>query len=217
MNNQSSSSSFFFTIKALRKSALAILELSVDASIFEVKAQYRKLALKYYPDKVIGEEEKKMAAYDKFSKISAAYELLLNDDCREENMMNSVLCATSFTDPYQLFEQHCFVDITTTKVITKTFRRRVLAVSSAQSERKRTIEGTVIIPPVSPVSTALYDEYTADCPVAKRIKVVDAPSPSILMRGSVKRDSSWVGMTADENYLNSLQLNPKRRRTTVLG
>ncbi len=58
-------------------SAYKILELSPNASIDEIKKAYRKMAIKYHPDKVshLGEEYKK-AAEEKFQKLNEAYESL---------------------------------------------------------------------------------------------------------------------------------------------
>lgn len=59
------------------ESAYRILETSPSASNEEVKAAYRRLAMKHHPDKVasLGPEVQK-AAEDKFRKIQAAYETI---------------------------------------------------------------------------------------------------------------------------------------------
>lgn len=60
-----------------------ILEISPDATNEEVKKAYRKLAIKYHPDKVatLGEDIQK-AAEEKFKAISQAYEAI----CKERGM-----------------------------------------------------------------------------------------------------------------------------------
>jgi DnaJ like chaperone protein len=52
-----------------------ILEISPDASESEIKKAFRKMAVKYHPDKVshLGEDYKK-AAEEKFKKVNEAYE-----------------------------------------------------------------------------------------------------------------------------------------------
>ena len=60
-----------------------ILEISPDATNEEVKKAYRKLAIKYHPDKVatLGEDVQK-AAEEKFKAIAQAYEAI----CLERGM-----------------------------------------------------------------------------------------------------------------------------------
>ncbi len=55
--------------------AYQILEITPDANDDEVKKAYRKMAVKYHPDKVahLGEDVKK-AATEKFQKVQAAYD-----------------------------------------------------------------------------------------------------------------------------------------------
>jgi DnaJ like chaperone protein len=57
------------------KSAYRILEISESATNDEIKKAYRKMAVKYHPDKVshLGEDVQK-AAKEKFQKVSDAYE-----------------------------------------------------------------------------------------------------------------------------------------------
>jgi DnaJ like chaperone protein len=69
----------FTSIKAMfiddTSSAYKILEINSNASNDEVKKAYRKMALKYHPDKVshLGEDFQK-AAEDKFQKVNDAYQ-----------------------------------------------------------------------------------------------------------------------------------------------
>ena len=73
------SSSDYQSIKAMFVkeigSAYKILEINEKASVEEIKKAYRKMAVKYHPDKVshLGEEFQK-AAEEKFQKLNEAYE-----------------------------------------------------------------------------------------------------------------------------------------------
>lgn len=58
-----------------------ILGLSKSASKKQIKSAYRKLALKYHPDKV--SEDEKEAAEEKFVKVSEAYAVLSDEDKRK--------------------------------------------------------------------------------------------------------------------------------------
>jgi DnaJ like chaperone protein len=56
-------------------SAYKVLEISPDATNDEIKTAYRKMAVKYHPDKVahLGSDVQN-AAKDKFQQLNAAYE-----------------------------------------------------------------------------------------------------------------------------------------------
>jgi molecular chaperone DnaJ len=57
-----------------------VLEVSRDASQDEIKKAYRKLAVKYHPDKNPGDK----VAEEKFKEISAAYAVLGDEDKRAQ-------------------------------------------------------------------------------------------------------------------------------------
>lgn len=59
-----------------------ILEVDSTATSADIKRSYRKLALKYHPDKV--SEEERVEAEIRFKEISSAYEILIDDTKREE-------------------------------------------------------------------------------------------------------------------------------------
>ncbi|MFO7869163.1 MAG: TerB family tellurite resistance protein [Bacteroidales bacterium] len=67
--------SILATFKSDIESAYKILEISEDASDEDVKKAYKKMALKFHPDKVsnLGEEVQKSAT-EKFQKVNKAYE-----------------------------------------------------------------------------------------------------------------------------------------------
>ena len=57
-----------------------ILEIKEDADFSEIKKKYRKLAIKYHPDKNPGDDE----AVKKFREIREAYEILGDEKKRKE-------------------------------------------------------------------------------------------------------------------------------------
>ena len=64
------------------KDYYAILEVAESASHNEIRAAYRKLALKYHPDKC--PEEKKKEGEEKFKEITAAYYVLGDEKRKKE-------------------------------------------------------------------------------------------------------------------------------------
>ena len=63
-----------------------ILGLQKNASDQEIKKAYRKLAIKYHPDKNPDDKE----AEEKFKEAAEAYSVLSNDE-KEEGMINLVI------------------------------------------------------------------------------------------------------------------------------
>jgi molecular chaperone DnaJ len=64
----------------MNKDYYKILEVERNATPEEIKKSYRKLALKYHPDK--NQDDK--SAEDKFKEISEAYDVLSNDDKKSQ-------------------------------------------------------------------------------------------------------------------------------------
>lgn len=73
----SSIAAMFSRGKGRSKEAYEILEISPEASADEIKKAYRKMAIKYHPDKVshLGDDVQK-AAKEKFQEVQNAYDLL---------------------------------------------------------------------------------------------------------------------------------------------
>ena len=62
------------------KNLYDVLEVSKDASSDEIKKAFRKLAIKYHPDKNPNDKE----AEEKFKEINAAYAILGDEDKRRQ-------------------------------------------------------------------------------------------------------------------------------------
>ena len=90
-----------------KNQCLQVLELTNNASPEDIKKAYKKMALKYHPDRQeqnLSVEEKKQAE-EKFKQISEAYELLMNPE--KFNAMNNGHpgFGGGCVDPNELFSQ----------------------------------------------------------------------------------------------------------------
>jgi len=90
-----------------KNKCLQVLELSANASPEDIKKAYKKMALKYHPDRQeqsLSEEEKKQAE-EKFKQISEAYELLMNPEKFNAANNGGPGFGRGFVDPNELFAQ----------------------------------------------------------------------------------------------------------------
>lgn len=83
-----------------------ILKVNKNTSIEDIKKAYRKLALKYHPDKNIGDKEE---SSKKFKEISEAYQIL-SDPEKKKIYDNFGKVHHNFVSPENLF-QHIFKDV----------------------------------------------------------------------------------------------------------
>tara|TARA_Y100000022_G_C13002183_1_gene262832 strand:+ start:19 stop:504 length:486 start_codon:yes stop_codon:yes gene_type:complete len=80
-----------------------ILGISNDANEEDIKKAYKKLAVKYHPDKQgNASDEEKKTAEENFKKVAEAYEILTNKS-QAPNNMNSF--SHKFVDPHVIFNQ----------------------------------------------------------------------------------------------------------------
>lgn len=85
------------------KNYYKILEINKNANKEEIKSAYKKLALKYHPDK---NKTNKEEAENKFKEISEAYEIL-SDDQKKFNYDNGQNVVIHNHNPFDIFE-HMF-------------------------------------------------------------------------------------------------------------
>lgn len=93
-----------------------LLGVSKDATKDEISKAYKKLALKYHPDRQVGKsEQEKKEAEEKFKEISEAAEVLTNDDKRKQydqfgtvngSGMNGFGDGGASFDPFSFFRSH---------------------------------------------------------------------------------------------------------------
>ena len=77
-----------------------ILEIDKNANKEEIKNAYKKLALKYHPDK---NKDNKNNAEEKFKEISEAYEVL-SDEQKKYNYDNGQNIIINNHNPFDIFE-----------------------------------------------------------------------------------------------------------------
>ena len=82
------------------KDYYSILEIDKNADKNTIKNAYKKLALKYHPDK---NTDNKQQAEEKFKEISEAYEIL-SDDQKKNNYDNGQNIIIQNHNPFDIFE-----------------------------------------------------------------------------------------------------------------
>ena len=76
-----------------------ILELPDNSSDDQVKRAYKKLAIKYHPDK---NPDNREIAEEKFKQVAEAYEIVTNKDKYKSKMMFETNQFNNFVDPDEL-------------------------------------------------------------------------------------------------------------------
>lgn len=79
----------------------SILELDRNCTMAEIDSAYRRMAVRWHPDK---NKDNKELAEKKFREISHAYQLLSNEDSREAYDKSGSSTSTNLFDPYLIFK-----------------------------------------------------------------------------------------------------------------
>ena len=76
-----------------------ILGIKKNATESEIKKAYRKLALKYHPDRIKGNEKEKEVAAKKFVEISNSFEVLSNPEKKKMYELYILLTVSECSSP----------------------------------------------------------------------------------------------------------------------
>lgn len=133
-----------------------ILGVAVDTSASEIKKAYRKLALKYHPDK-----SQDPAHNALFIKVSNAYEILSDEEAKESYNLRQRCGAKGF-DPNSLYESapgssgtvSTPTSTTTSRPSSSTKQRQTVPKTKTTKTTKKTSKS---IPPTSPTTTGDSD------------------------------------------------------------
>lgn len=93
-----------------KKDYYQILNVEKNASLEDIKKSYRKLSLKWHPDRWVSKsEQEKKEAEEKFKDIAEAYSVLSDDKKRKQYDMFGTVDGVDFDssgfDPFEMFRQ----------------------------------------------------------------------------------------------------------------